>query len=215
MVSLMTEAYRLHLLRGLERRLYSLGYQLVAGVDEVGRGCLAGPVVAAAVIMDPARLVPGVDDSKSIPAHRRATLAPVIRRAALASAVVAIPATAIDRSDIAAATREAMRRALLSLEPRPSVAVVDAVHLDGLPFRCLSVVRGDRLSYSVACASILAKVERDAMMLAYSEEYPNYGLAANKGYGAPDHLRALEALGPTPIHRLTFGRVVPRRGARA
>jgi len=210
MISLMTEAYRLHLLRGLESSLQALGHELVAGVDEVGRGCLAGPVVAAAAVMDPRRVVPGVDDSKSIPEARRVPIARAIRRAALASAVVAVPASAIDRTNIVAATRRAMVKALSKLEPRPTVAIVDAVRLEGLPFPCLSVVRGDCLSYSVACASILAKVERDEMMRAYDDEYPDYGFGGNKGYGAPEHLRALQSRGPTPIHRLTFGRVVPR-----
>jgi len=213
MVSLLTEAYRLHLLRGLESLLHSMGHELVAGVDEVGRGCLAGPVVAAAVIMDPRRVVPGVDDSKKIPESRRPLLAREIRRAALSTAVVAISASKIDRSNIAASTREAMRRALLQLDPQPTAAIIDAVRLKGLPFRCFSIVRGDTVSYSAACASILAKVVRDEMMRTYDSEYPNYGFSGNKGYGAPEHLQALRTLGPTPIHRLTFGRVVPRVGA--
>lgn len=209
---LIAEACRLRLMRGLEECLESGGFARVAGVDEAGRGCLAGPVVAAAVIPDPRRLVPGVDDSKQLNAEEREQAAVWIRRTARSWAVAAVSAEVIDRINILEAAREAMRRALLALSPRPDLAVVDAVVLRDLPFPCLPVVRGDQFSYAVACGSILAKVERDRLMSALEVEYPHYGFAAHKGYAAPEHLRALEQYGPCPVHRLTFQRVVPRLG---
>lgn len=212
MADLITEAYRLRLLCGLEERLAQAGYASVAGVDEAGRGALAGPVVAAAVVLDPRRLVPGVDDSKLLAAEERERLAVAIRRAALAAAVVAVPADVIDRINILEATRRAMRAALARLAPAPRCAVVDAVPLSGLRFPCFPVVRGDAISYSVACASILAKVERDRMMVALDAEHPGYGFAHHKGYAVPEHLEALADRGPSPVHRLTFRSVLPRAG---
>ena len=209
MQRLMAEAYRLHLLCGLERLLHADGVARVAGVDEAGRGSLAGPVVAAAVIVDSDSLVPGVDDSKRLSAEVREELAAAIRRTAT-WAVACISADEIDRSDILKATKKAMAKCLAALEPAPDCAVVDAVPLAGLPFPSLPVVRGETLSYSIACASILAKVERDRIMRGLDAEYPQYGFAANKGYGARRHREALSRFGPSPIHRLTFKSVVPR-----
>jgi ribonuclease HII len=210
MADLIAEAYRLHLLCGLEERLAQAGYTSVAGVDEAGRGALAGPVVAAAVVLDPRRRVPGVDDSKLLDAGERERLAVVIRRVALASAVVAVPPDVIDRINILEATRRAMREALARLRPAPRCAVIDAVSIAGFGFPCFPVVRGDAISYSVACASILAKVGRDRMMTALDRVHPGYGFARHKGYSVPEHLEALEALGPCPVHRLTFRSVLPR-----
>jgi len=209
-VQLIAEACRLRLMRGLEDSLETCGYARVAGVDEAGRGCLAGPVVAAAVVPDPRLLVPGVDDSKQLTPEERAAAAAMIRRTALAFAVVAVSADVIDRINILEAAREAMRLALAELRPRPDCAVVDAVVVRGLPFPCLPVVRGDQVSYAVACGSILAKVERDRLMVELDAEYPQYGFAEHKGYAAPEHLRALAVYGPCPVHRLTFQSVVPR-----
>lgn len=200
------------MMRGLEGALEAMGLPLVAGVDEAGRGALAGPVVVAAVVPDPRRLVPGVDDSKALPAARREALAELIRAHSIATAVVAIDAARIDAGNILRATREAMVQALLELRPVPSVAVVDAVALPALPFPSLSLVKGDRISYAIAAASILAKVERDRTMRAHDREWPWYGFAEHKGYGAPRHLAALVAHGPSPLHRLTFRGVLPRRG---
>jgi ribonuclease HII len=203
------EAYRLRLLRGLEDLAASSGYRWVAGVDEAGRGCLAGPVVAAAVVMDPRRLVLGVDDSKRLLPELREHLAENVRRAALATAWCAVPADVVDRVNILEATRLAMLGALDRLELPPELVLVDAV-----PLRwrapCLPLVRGDRLSYAVACASIVAKTERDRLMRDYDERYPGYGFAEHKGYAAVRHRQAIEELGPSPIHRLTFRSVVPR-----
>ena len=222
-LELCCEVYRLGLMRGLEVRLEQSGFARVAGVDEAGRGCLAGPVVAAAVIPDPDRLIPGADDSKRLRPEARRHLAAAIRETAIAFAVVAVPAEVIDRINILAATRLAMRQALGRLAVRPDAIVVDAVTLQDLeppgPYRkpapCLALVKADAWSYAVACASIVAKVERDRLLVELDHDYPWYGLARHKGYGAPDHLEALARYGPSPLHRLTFRSVLPRRAERA
>jgi len=214
-LQLFAEAYRLRLLRGLEELLAGGGFCRIAGVDEAGRGSLAGPVVAAAVVMDARCVVPGVDDSKRLTPEERERLAGAIRASALAAAVVQVSADVIDRVNILEATRRAMRRALASLRPAPDCAIVDAVPLAGLAFPHVPVVRGDAVSYAVACASILAKVERDRMMVALDADYPQYGFAAHKGYGVPEHLLALDAYGPCPCHRLTYRPVLPRAGEEA
>jgi ribonuclease HII len=210
LAQLMVEAFRLSLVQRLEGQLRSAGYDRVAGVDEVGRGCLAGPVVAAAVIPRPGRVVPGVDDSKRLSAERREALAALIRSQSVAVAVAAVSAGRIDRINILEATRRAMREALTRLRPPPRCAVIDAVPIAGLGFPCFPVVRGDAISYSVACASILAKVGRDRMMTALDRVHPGYGFARHKGYSVPEHLAALAELGPSPVHRLTFRSVLPR-----
>lgn len=210
MIELFLEAYRLHLLRGLEEGLSRCGFGLIAGVDEVGRGSLAGPVVAAAVIVDGRCLVPGIDDSKCLTAQERERAAAAIRSSCIASAVAAVPPDVIDRVNILEASRQAMREALSRLRPAPDCAVIDATPLPGFSFPCLPVVRGDCFSYAVACASILAKVERDRMMVELDRDYPQYGFAAHKGYSVPEHLEALGVYGPCPIHRLTFKPVLPR-----
>jgi len=210
MADLFAEAYRLRLLRGLEELLAQHGFCRIAGVDEAGRGSLAGPVVASAVIVDLRRTVPGVDDSKCLSAPERERAAAAIRRTALAWATAEVEADVIDRVNILEASRRAMAIALSRLDPRPDCAVVDAVAIPGLGFPCLPVIRGDAISYAVACASILAKVARDRRMAELDGLYPQYGFAAHKGYSVPEHLEALAAYGPCPIHRLTYRPVVPR-----
>jgi ribonuclease HII len=210
--ALAAELYRLRLLAGLETLLWAAGYELVAGVDEAGRGCLAGPVVAAAAIPDPRCLLPGVDDSKALDATQREALAAAIKQTAIAWSVAAVSAAEIDRSNILVATRRAMTLAVAGLRPRPSLVVTDAVPLRDLGRPCLAMIRGDQIGYAVACASILAKVERDRRMIELDRDLPAYGFAAHKGYGAPEHLAALARFGPSPEHRMTFRRVVPRRG---
>ena len=204
MLPLMAEAFRLHLLRGVEAELRLGSYRNIAGVDEVGRGCLAGPVVAAAVIVDPDRLVPGVDDSKRVGPQDRERLAAAIKASSLAWRVASVSADEIDRSNILRATRKAMTEALGSLQPAPDCAVIDAVALDDLSFPTLGMVRGDSLSYAVACASIVAKVCRDRLMTKLAPRYPGYGWDHNMGYGTTEHRDALERLGATPHHRQTF-----------
>lgn len=213
MAQLLAEVYRLRLMRGLEDLLRGCGYGRLAGVDEAGRGSLAGPVVAAAVVVEPRRMVPGVDDSKSLDAFERQRLAAEIRRVHPCSAVAAVSPSVIDRVNILEATRGAMTEALGALVPTPDLALVDAVRLTGTGFPCLPVIRGDQISYAVACASILAKVERDRTMVELDGAYPQYGFAANKGYGAPVHRQALADYGPSVVHRLTFRSVLPRAAA--
>lgn len=203
-------------MRGLERQLATAGYGLVAGVDEAGRGCLAGPVVAAAVVVSPDCLIPGVDDSKRLSASRRRRLAEAIKQRAAAWSVAIGDAALIDRINVLEATRWAMRTALVSLEVRPAVAVVDAVRLDTVNVRgaevpTLPLVRADSLSFAVACASIIAKTDRDRLMTAYDRQYPGFGFASHKGYASEHHRAALRELGPTPLHRLTFRSVLPSR----
>ena len=204
------EAYRLRLLRGLDDLLRSFGWSRLAGVDEAGRGCLAGPVVAAAVVVDAEHSLPGVDDSKMLRAGDRTHLSRQIRDTAFAWNIALATPAEIDRLNILEATRLAMGRALAGLALRPHCALVDAVRIPGLEFPCLSLVRGDIVSYSVACASILAKAERDRMMAELDQIYPHYGFARHKGYAAAEHRRALADHGPSPEHRLTFRSVVPR-----
>lgn len=184
------------------------GARLIAGVDEVGRGALAGPVVAAAVILDPARVPGGVNDSKQLSRAERERLDAEIRAAALSYAVARVEADEIDRVNILEATKAAMRRAVAALAPAPDFLLIDAVELRdcGLPQR--AITRGDALSVSIAAASIVAKVARDAWMRDYDARLPGYGFASHVGYGTPAHLRSLRALGPSPIHRLTFRRVL-------
>jgi ribonuclease HII len=213
--ALFAEAYRLRLLRSLEDQLEHCGFARIAGTDEAGRGALAGPVVAAAVILGSRWLVPGVDDSKCVAPPDRERMAEVIRRRAVAFAVAAVTPAVIDRVNILEASRQAMIQALQALAPQPDCAVVDAVTLRGLSFPCLPMVRGDAISYAVACASILAKVERDRLMVDLDRRYPQYGFAAHKGYGVPEHQLALAEYGPCPEHRLTFAPVLPRCAARA
>ncbi len=215
MSPLWAEAFRLRLMRGLELRLAECGFAGIAGVDEAGRGCLAGPVVAAAVVTETDRMVPGVDDSKSLNAEKREALAAEIRRVHPNHAVSSTSAQEIDRINILEATRQAMSKALARLDPVPEIAIVDAVRLPtmrsgqgNLPM--LPLVRGDQISYAVACASILAKVDRDAYMRDLDRIFPQYGFASNKGYGAPKHRQALTAHGPSTEHRLTFRSVLPQ-----
>lgn len=212
---LCSEVYRLDLMRRLEETLALAGFRRIAGVDEAGRGCLAGPVVAAAVVPRTDLPIPGVDDSKKLPAAERERLAARIRETACAWAVVAVDAETIDRTDILRATRRAMLEAVERLAPAADVVVTDAVPLPGLAQPCLPVVKGDAWSYAVACASIVAKVERDRRMAELDRAYPHYGFVRHKGYGAPEHREALVRFGPSPVHRLTFGSVVPRAAAGA
>jgi ribonuclease HII len=187
----------------LERELQARGYRAVAGVDEVGRGALFGPVVAAAVVLCPDRPVRGLNDSKLLDAARREVLAARIRERAVAWAVAAVDAATIDSINIYQASRLAMRVAVGRLDPPPDFLLVDAVAID-LPLPQRGLIHGDARCQAIAAASIIAKVYRDACMRTWHEIFPEYGLAENKGYATPEHFRALERLGPTPLHRLSF-----------
>ena len=183
---------------------------LVAGVDEAGRGPLAGPVVAAAVILDRARTPPGIDDSKAVTARRRAVLDVAIRDTALVGVGLATVAE-IDRINILQATMLAMRRAVdalvLAAGAEPAMILVDGNALPDWTRPATAIVRGDALSLSIAAASIVAKEARDRMMRGYDAAHPGYGWASNMGYGTKAHLAALATLGPTPIHRTSFAPV--------
>jgi len=192
--------------RDFERRAAARGFRYVAGVDEAGRGCLFGPVHAAAVILDPARPIAGLNDSKRLSAPEREALAPRIRDRALAWAVGVASAAEIDRINILQASRLAMKRAVEALGVRADYLLVDACTVD-VAIEQESIIKGDARSRSIAAASILAKTSRDARLRELDREYPGYGLASHKGYGAPEHLAALARLGPTAEHRKTFAPV--------
>jgi ribonuclease HII len=187
----------------LERELRARGFHTVAGVDEVGRGCLFGPVVAGAVILSPDRPVRGLNDSKLLEPERREVLAGRIRERAVAWAIAAVDAATIDAVNIYQASRLAMRKAVAQLRPAPDFLLIDAVAID-LPLPQRSLIKGDARCHAIAAASIIAKVYRDACMRVWDEVFPAYGLAAHKGYSTPEHCQALRELGPTPLHRLSF-----------
>jgi ribonuclease HII len=187
-----------------EAALWARGVRRVAGVDEAGRGPLAGPVVAAAVILDPARTPEGIDDSKRLPVATRDRLAAAIRDSAAVGLGVA-EVEEIDALGIAPATFLAMRRALGALPVAPAHALIDGPWLPpGLPCPATPVIGGDRLSLSVAAASIVAKSWRDKRMVALAQQHPGYGWETNRGYGSKSHIAALQRLGPTPFHRRSF-----------
>lgn len=197
---------RLHCTLRFEKKVWKLGARLVAGVDEVGRGSLFGPVVAAAVILDPAYRIRGLRDSKLLLPERREVLAERIREHAVAWAIAAVDAARIDQINIYQASRLAMREAVSRLDPGPDHLLVDAVRLDcELPQQ--PIIHGDALSASIAAASIIAKVERDRMIVEWDPVFPVYGLASNKGYSTPHHLAALREHGPCPLHRQSFAPV--------
>jgi len=193
-----------------ERAARAAGYQVIAGLDEAGRGALFGPVFAAAVVLDPGRPIRGLDDSKALDPERRAVLAERIRERARAWAVGAADAFEIDRINILQASKLAMCRALHSLEAqceslqiRCDYLLLDAVRID-TPLPQKPLIHGDARSFSIAAASILAKVHRDTALVAWDRVFPEYCLASNKGYGTPDHYAALDRLGPTELHRFSF-----------
>lgn len=186
-----------------ERAGRELGYQAIAGVDEVGRGCLFGPVHAAAVILDPLRTIRGLHDSKILDAEQRSELAVQIKARSLAWAIGAADVFEIDQINIYQASRVAMRRAVQNLKLTPDYLLIDAIKID-LPIAQLSLIDGDARCRAIAAASIIAKVHRDACLQRWHEVFPQYNLASNKGYSTPDHRRALQEHGPTMMHRFSF-----------
>jgi ribonuclease HII len=210
--TLSPSAAKLRLLKKLrctlryEKQAWETGARLVAGVDEVGRGSLFGPVVAAAVILDPAYRVRGLRDSKLLLPERREVLAVRIREHAVAWSIAAVDAASIDQINIYQASRVAMREAVLHLATAADHLLIDALRLDcDVPQK--AIIHGDALSASIAAASILAKVERDRMMCEWDAVFPAYGLASHKGYSTPRHLNALREHGPSPLHRQSFAPV--------
>lgn len=197
---------KLHCTTKFERPLWDSGVKLIAGVDEVGRGSLFGPVVAGAVILDPAYRIRGLRDSKLLPQAKREELAKRIREHAIAYSFAAVDVARIDQLNIYWASQLAMEIAVSQLSPFPEHLLIDAMKVKvALPQT--AIIHGDALSASIAAASILAKVERDAMMCAWDPVYPQYGLASNKGYYTQKHLKSLREHGPSPLHRQSFAPV--------
>jgi ribonuclease HII len=190
-----------------EKRLIAQGYRFIAGIDEVGRGSLAGPVLAAAIILPTRIKAPWLDqvrDSKLLTPTRRETLSRKIRRIAISVGIGVIDNEIIDARGIASATRQAMKQAIDQLSPPPEYLLIDYVRLPEVSLPQKGVVDGDSLCFSIACASIVAKVSRDRMIVRLDRVYPGYGLAHHKGYGTEEHLSCLRRLGPCPIHRRSF-----------
>lgn len=190
--------------RTLENALRRDGFRHVAGADEVGRGCLAGPVTAGVVILDPARHIPGLADSKVVPADERDDLYEEIVRYAVAWSVASSTPAEIDTLNIHQASLDAMRRAVLALTPPPDIVLVDAFRIPDIPMPQRGVKRGDRTCAAIAAASIVAKVTRDREMVALHEADPRFGFDRHKGYGTPEHLDALERYGYSDAHRRSF-----------
>ena len=186
-----------------ENQLLAQGYKYICGVDEVGRGPLAGPVCVAAVIMPMDNLIQGINDSKKVAKAKREKLYEQIKQNAIAYSIQMVDNVKIDEINILNATKQAMHDAICSLKVNPDIVLIDAVKLD-IPFKSMSIIHGDALSYSIGAASILAKVTRDTFMEEMSVKYPGYDFEHNMGYGTAKHIQALKELGPTEIHRQTF-----------
>lgn len=186
-----------------EKSLITNGYTYICGVDEAGRGPLAGPVCAGACIPDLSNIIQGVNDSKKLTEKKREILYDQLKDACFSYKTVFVDADVIDEINILNATKKAMKDAILSMFPLPDIVLIDAVKLD-LPYESQSIIHGDAVSYCIAAASIFAKVERDRLMLKYAEEYPEYGFEGHKGYGSKHHIEMLKKYGPCPIHRKTF-----------
>ena len=197
------EDLRLEKMLAYEKELYTQGIQLIAGVDEVGRGPLAGPVVAAAVILPKACKIPGLNDSKKIPKSKHKEIYEAVLQNAIAIGIGVKDNQVIDQVNIYEATKLAMMEAIGQLDPQPQHLLIDAMRLD-LPISQTSIIKGDANSLSIAAASIVAKVTRDQMMEEFDREYPGYDFAQNAGYGTAKHLAGLDKLGVTPIHRRSF-----------
>ena len=196
------ELKRTYELQAFERK-YS-DYQYICGIDEVGRGPLAGPVVAGAVILPKDCDILYINDSKKLTAAKREELAAIIMEKAISAKTALVTSEYIDEVNILQATYEAMRKAIKSLEPSPDLLLNDAVNIPGVDIKQVPIIKGDAKSISIGAASIIAKVTRDAMMVEYDKIYPEYDFASNKGYGSAKHIEALKKYGPCPIHRKTF-----------
>ncbi len=187
-----------------EKEYYAQGYQYIAGVDEAGRGPLAGPVFAAAVIFSKDTVIEEINDSKKLTEKKREELFDVIKEKALCYAIVCADEKEIDRINILAATLNCFNKAVSELAVTPDIALIDGNRVGEMPVECRTIVKGDANSMSIAAASILAKVARDRYITEMSELYPQYNFAKHKGYGTKEHLEAIAKYGPSPIHRLTF-----------
>ena len=192
-----------HELLEYEKKCLDAGYKYICGVDEVGRGPLAGPVTCTAVIMPLDDLIQGVNDSKKVSKNKRVKLYDVIIEKAIAVNTVSYDNHKIDEMNILEATKACMRDAIMGLSVKPDIVLVDALKLD-IPYKTMGIIKGDALSYSIASASIVAKVTRDKFMFEMAEKHPEYDFQNNVGYGTAKHIAALKEFGPTPIHRKTF-----------
>ena len=188
----------------IERQIYAKGYTMVCGIDEAGRGPLAGPVCASAVILPQGLEIPGLNDSKKLTDKKRRELFPVIQEKAIAYGIGLASHEEIDEINILQATFLAMERALDQIRNQVDFALIDGNREKDFGLPVMSVVKGDSLSANIAAASVLAKVTRDDIMETYAEQYPQYGFAVHKGYGTKAHYQALTKFGPSPIHRMTF-----------
>lgn len=199
------EIERLNVLKEFENKLYSEGLKYIAGIDEAGRGPLAGPVVVGIAIMKPDSFIEGVNDSKKISEKKRELLYEQITNEAIDWSVGIVDQNEIDEINILNATKKALHMAITNLKIKPDRILVDALeHIDtcGMPYT--SIIKGDAKVYSISAASIIAKVTRDRMMKEYDEIYPEYGFAGHKGYGTAKHIQAIKTYGPCPLHRKTF-----------
>jgi len=204
-VSLFSDLKVTRLGRVYEKQAHAAGYRFVAGVDEVGRGCLAGPVVAAACILDLSKPLPkGLNDSKQLTRLQREEIAEKLKKRCLAFAIGQVEAGEIDDINILQASIKAMHMAVESLQPAADFLLIDAVRIKQSSLPQLSIIRGDGLSASIAAASVIAKVYRDALMRSYHEEHPSYGFIHNVGYGTRSHWNALREFGPCSLHRRSF-----------
>lgn len=198
------EYQRVQALYKYEYEAQNEGFQLIAGVDEAGRGPLAGPVVTAAVILPIGTFINKLNDSKKVTPQNREILFDEIFEKAIAVHCSIVDAEVIDRVNIYQATMNGMYESILALDPSPQKVLIDAVKLDQLKIPSLSIIKGDAKSASIAAASIIAKVTRDRLMLQYDKQYPEYGFAKHKGYGTAEHIAAIRKYGPCPIHRKSF-----------
>ncbi|CRX39465.1 ribonuclease HII [Estrella lausannensis] len=199
------EMTRLYEMTSFEREASAQGHTAIAGVDEAGRGPLAGPVVAAAAIVPPGLYIPYINDSKKLsPARRKELFHAIKSNSSILTAVGIVSPDEIDRINIYQATQEAMRIAVRALPQKPDILLVDGMKIGEFPYLQWKIIKGDALSQSIAAASIIAKETRDALMEEYDRLYPGYGFLKHKGYGTAMHLDAIEKLGPCPIHRRSF-----------
>jgi len=201
---LFKERQRIQSLKEYEYQAYKEGYKYIAGIDEAGRGPIAGPVTAAAVILPPDFFLTGVDDSKKLSPAKRIKLVDEIKRQAVSWSVAFVYPSYIEKVNILNATREAMKLAVKALSPLPLLLLIDALKLPDLDIKQRPIIKGDSKSISIACASILAKVERDWAMESFDLLYPGYKLSKHKGYATKEHLAALMKKGPSVIHRVSF-----------
>jgi ribonuclease HII len=198
------ELERLKKMWSIETNTFNLGYNLIAGLDEAGRGPLAGPVVAAAVILPKGEMIVGVNDSKKISEKKREQLFIKIQEKALAIGVGIVDNETIDKINIFNATKLAMKQAINSLKVKPDFLLIDALEIADIHIKQKSIIKGDSKSISIAAASIIAKVTRDSLVKDYEKEYPGYNFSKHKGYGTKEHYEAIEKYGITPLHRKSF-----------